>query len=60
MIREKEVLVEGSERKRAEMRKDVPIAHGFRKFFTTQLMEADLKTELRGWLKFRNLKFKRG
>ena len=44
VIREKEILVEGSNRKRAEMRKDVPIAHGFRNYFTTQLEEADLKT----------------
>ena len=30
-------------------RKEVPRAHGFRKFFSTQLVEADLKTEKR-WL----------
>ena len=46
-LRQKEALQEG--KKRAEIRKDVPIAHGFRKFFTTQLIEADLKTESR-WL----------
>ena len=56
MIREKEVLVEGSNRRHAEMRKDVPIAHGFRKFFTTQLVEADLKTELRWLLEGHNLR----
>lgn len=56
VIREKEILVEGSNRKRAEMRKDVPIAHGFRKFFTTQLVEADLKTELRWLLEGHNLR----
>ena len=38
------------------MRKDVPIAHGFRKFFTTQLVEADLKTELRWLLEGHNLR----
>lgn len=56
LIREKEVLVEGSDKKRSEIRKDVPIAHGFRKFFTTQLIEADLKTELRWLLEGHNLK----
>lgn len=56
MIREKEILVEGSNRKRAEMRKDVPIAHGFRKFFTTQVVEGDLKTELRWLLEGHNLR----
>jgi integrase len=56
LIREKEVLVEGGDKKRSEIRKDVPIAHGFRKFFTTQLMEADLKTELRWLLEGYNLK----
>jgi len=55
IIREKEVLVDGG-KKRAEMRKDVPIAHDFRKFFTTQLVEADLKTELRWLLEGHNLK----
>ncbi len=56
VIREKEILVEGSNRKRAEMRKNVPIAHGFRKFFTTQLVEPDLKTELRWLLEGHNLR----
>jgi hypothetical protein len=55
VIREKEILVEGSNGKCAEMRKDVPIDHGFRKFFTTQLVEADLKTELRWPLEGHNL-----
>jgi integrase len=55
-LRQKEVLQEGSNKKRAEIRKDVPIAHGFRKFFTSQLVEADLKTELRWLLEGHKLK----
>lgn len=38
------------------IRKEVPISHGFRKFFTTQLIESDLKTELRWLLEGHNLK----
>jgi integrase/recombinase XerD len=38
------------------IRKEVPIAHGFRKFFTTELIESDLKTELRWLLEGHNLK----
>jgi integrase len=38
------------------VRKEVPIAHGFRKFFTTQLIESDLKTELRWLLEGHKLK----
>jgi site-specific recombinase XerD len=38
------------------IRKEVAIAHGFRKFFTTQLIEADVKTELRWLLEGHNLK----
>lgn len=56
VIRHREILVEGSGKKSAEIRKDVPIAHGFRKFFTTQLVEADLKTELRWLLEGHKLK----
>ena len=56
VIREKEILVDNSHNKRAQIRKDVPIAHGFRKFFTTQLVEADLKTELRWILEGHKLK----
>lgn len=56
VIRQREILVEGSGKKSAEIRKDVPIAHGFRKFFTTQLVEADLKTELRWLLEGHKLK----
>jgi integrase len=37
-------------------RQTVPILHGFRKFFSTQLVEADLKTELRWLLEGHNLK----
>jgi hypothetical protein len=47
-LRQKEVL-EGTGKRPAMIRKDLPIVHGFRKFFTTQLIEADVKTELR-WL----------
>lgn len=54
MIRQKEILL--GNKKRAEIRKDVPIAHGFRKFFTTRLIEADLKTELRWLLEGHKLK----
>jgi integrase len=53
-IRQKDVLEDGKHR--ATIRKDVPIAHGFRKFFTSQLVEADLKTELRWLLEGHNLK----
>src|SRR4030095_11915919 len=56
LIRHKEVLVEGSNKKRAEIRKEVPIAHGMRKWFSTQLVEADIKTELRWLLEGHNLK----
>jgi len=56
LLRKKEVLLPGGNKKRAEIRKEVPIAHGFRKFFTTQLIEADLKTELRWLLEGHNLK----
>ena len=54
-IRQKEVL-EG--RPHGTIRNDVPIAHGFRKFFTTQLVNADpdVKTELRWLLEGHNLK----
>jgi hypothetical protein len=41
VIRQKEVLEDGKHR--ATIRKDVPIAHGFRKLFTSQLEDADLK-----------------
>jgi hypothetical protein len=54
LIRQKEVLVKG--KIRSTIRKDVPIAHGFRKFFSSQLVEADVKTELRWLLEVHNLK----
>jgi len=38
------------------MRHDVAVDHGFRKFFTSQLVEADLKTELRWLLEGHKLK----
>lgn len=38
------------------IRKEVPIAHGARKFFTTQLIESDLNTEKRWLLEGHNLK----
>ena len=55
-IREKEVLTET--KKRAEIRKAVPIAHGFRKFFTSQLVDAvpNVKPELRWLLEGHGLK----
>jgi integrase len=56
VIREKIILVDNSHNKRAQIRKDVPIAHGFRKFFTTQLVQADVKTELRWLLEGHKLK----
>lgn len=56
-IRQKEVL-EGRPHGHGTIRKDVPIAHGFRKFFTTQLVnaEVDVKTELRWLLEGHKLK----
>ena len=57
-IREKEVLTETEIKKRAEIRKEVPIAHGFRKFFSSQLVDAadQVKPELRWLLEGHNLK----
>jgi integrase len=37
-------------------RKQIPIFHGFRKYYSSQLVEADLKTELRWLLEGHNLK----
>lgn len=56
LLRKKEVL-QGN-RKGSEIRKDTPIAHGFRKFFTSQLVEAEpnVKPELRWLLEGHNLK----
>jgi integrase len=53
-IRQKEVL--SVEKHRGTIRKDVPIAHGFRKFFSTQLVKSDVKSELRWLLEGHNLK----
>jgi hypothetical protein len=53
-IRSEEEL--GINNPRGSVRKEVPIAHGFRKFFTTQLIESDLKTELRWLLEGHDLK----
>jgi integrase len=53
-IRQKEILQEG--KIGSTIRKDIPVAHGFRKFFSSQLVEADLKTELRWLLEGHNLK----
>jgi integrase len=52
-IRQKELL-EG--KPHGTIRNDVPIAHGFRKFFTSQLVKSDLKSELRWLLEGHNLK----
>ena len=54
-IRQKEVL-EGKPHGHGAIRKDIPIAHGFRKFFTTQLVKSDVKSELRWLLEGHNLK----
>ena len=54
LLRKREVLT--GNKKRSEIRKDVPIAHGFRKFYSSQLVEADLKTEFRWLLEGHNLK----
>jgi integrase len=48
-IRKKEDQVIIENKKRAEIRKDLPIAHGFRKFFTNKLIEAGVRAEAR-WL----------
>jgi integrase len=53
-LRQKEVLQVG--KRPATIRKDVQVAHGFRKFFSTQLVEADVKTELRWLLEGHKLK----
>jgi integrase len=46
-IRQREVLTVGKHS--ATIRKDVPVAHGFRKFFTNKLIEAGVRAEAR-WL----------
>ncbi len=52
--RQKEVL-EGKPHGHGTIRKDIPIALGFRKFFTTQLLKSDVKSELRWLLEGHNL-----
>jgi integrase len=52
-IRQKEVL---DGKPHGTIRNDVPIAHGFRKFFTSQLVKSDVKSELRWLLEGHNLK----
>jgi hypothetical protein len=48
-IRNKEVLEKNEKHFGGELRKDVPICHGFRKFFTNQLSEAEfVKTIIDG------------
>jgi integrase len=56
LIRQKEVLEAG--KNSAAIRKDVPICHGFRKFFSSQLVEAEpnVKPELRWRLEGHGLK----
>jgi integrase len=55
-IRTQEKLDENSTKQPASCRKEIAACHGFRKFFTTQLIESDLKTELRWLLEGHNLK----
>jgi hypothetical protein len=55
LIRQKEVLVEGSNKKRSEIRKEAPIAHGFSKFFTNKLIESGVRAEARCLLEGRVL-----
>jgi len=47
-IRKREHEIEG--RKNSSIRKDVAIAHGFRKFFTTQLINSKVNPEIREML----------
>ena len=56
LLRKKEVLI--GNKIRSTIRKDVPIAHGFRKFFSTKLAETEpaIKPELRWLLEGHNLK----
>lgn len=53
-IRKMEHLDNG--KKAASYRHEVAVCHGFRKFFSSQLVESDLKTELRSLLEGHNLK----
>jgi integrase len=49
-IREKQTLEENKKHLGASLRKPVPIAHGFRKFFTTQLINSKINPEIREML----------
>jgi integrase len=49
-LRKKEVLTESTKYLGSSFRKDVPIAHGFRKFFTTQLVNSKINPEIREML----------
>jgi hypothetical protein len=55
-IRKKEFLEEGKKNLGGKLRKEVAACHGFRKFFTTQLVKAGVTTELRWLLEGHNLK----
>jgi integrase len=51
-IRKKEILEENNKHLHlgSSFRKDVPVAHGFRKFFTTQLINSKINPEIREML----------
>ena len=56
-LRKKKISLEGNEKHLGSLfRKDVMIAHGFRKFFTTQLVDLNINPELRWLLQGHNLK----
>ena len=60
LIRQKEVLVEVSNKKPSDLMKDVPITHGYRKFFTNKLIEYDERSLIFGYVAFsiRNQQFR--
>jgi integrase len=49
-LRKKQVLTESTKYLGSSFRKDVPIAHGSRKFFTTQLINSKVNPEIREML----------
>ena len=49
-IRKRQTLEEDKKHLGSSFRKDVPIAHGFRKFFTTQLVNSKVNPEIREML----------
>jgi integrase len=55
-LRTKTQMVEGQKSAAAGVRKDVPVCNGFRRFFSSQLVNADLNTEKRWLLEGHNLK----